>query len=140
MVNPVKHPDLVIRELCQDEVGFWVAKKPTEAQNPNSDKSTLICDPNLQQTQKLLMDLAKKKIHFKRKIYSSNLEVITDLTMEGAGVGILPRRVATRHKSFGLQPIKGSYPTFKDRVCLVYRSDAQKTRARNVILKSIQIK
>lgn len=139
VVNPVKHPDLVIRELCQDEVGFWVAKKPTEAQDPNSQKSTLICDPNLQQTQKLLIDLGKKKIHFNRTIHSTNLEVITDLTMGGAGVGILPQRVATRHKSFGLQTIKGNFPTFKDRVCLIYRADTQKTKARDVILKSIKL-
>ncbi len=139
VVNPVKHPDLVIRELCQDEVGFWVAKKSTEAQSPDSEKSTLICDPNLQQTQKLLVDLAKKKIHFKRKIYSSNLEVITDLTMKGAGVGILPARVATRHKTFGLQTISSNYPSFRDRICLVYRADSQKTKARETILNSIRL-
>lgn len=139
VVNPVKHPDLVIRELCLDEVGFWVSKKYFETQDPGSESATLICDPNLQQTQKLLIDLAKKKIHFNRFIHSSNLEVITELTMDGAGVGILPQRVASRHKSFGLQPIKGNYPSFKDRVCLVYRADAQKTKGREVLIKAIKL-
>ena len=48
-------------------------------------------------------DMEKKKIHFPRQIHSTSLEVITDLVNEGAGVGILPARVATRHKSLQLK-------------------------------------
>ena len=138
VVNPVKHPDLVIKELCADEVSFWIAKKPTETQRLGTPESVLICDPNLAQTQKLISDLQKKKIHFPRIIHSTSLEVITDLTMQGAGVGVLPSRVATRHKSFSLQLLGKNLPSFKDRICLVYRADSQKTKGREIITGAIK--
>jgi DNA-binding transcriptional LysR family regulator len=138
VVNPVKHPDLIIKELCTDEVCFWTAKKTAETQKINSESSVLICDPKLAQSQKMIGDMQKKKIHFNRLIESSSLEVITDLTMQGAGVGILPSRVATRHKAFGLKLLGPDLPSFKDKICLVYRADSQKTKGRDIIVDAIK--
>lgn len=138
VVNPVKHPDLVIKELYTDSVCFWTAKKPSPTQKVDSGEAVLICDPNLTQVQKLLGELQKKKINFKRTIYSPNLEVITEMVMSGVGVGILPTRVATRHSSFELQVLEKQFPQFKDRICLVYRGDSQKTKGHSVILESIK--
>lgn len=137
VVNPVKHPDLVIKDLYTDVVGFWVSKKVSPTQKPESGEAVLICDNNLSQVQKLQIELQKKKIHFRRVIHSSNLEVITELVMSGVGIGILPSRVATRHSSFELQPLK-QFPQFKDRISLVYRGDSQKTKGHTVIIDSIK--
>ena len=138
VVNPVKHPDLVIKELCQDEVGFWVSKKISPNQKVESNNAVLVFDPNLNQSQKLISDMEKKKINFSRQIHSTSLEVITDLVNEGAGVGILPARVATRHKSLQLKPLGTNYPVFKDRICLIYRADSQKTKGREIISQAIK--
>ncbi len=138
VVNPVRHPDLVIKELCLDEVTFWVAKKPSKSQKLGSENSVLICDTNLNQTQKLISDFQKKKVYFPRSIHSSSLEVITELTMQGAGIGILPSRVATRHKRCGPQKIGQNCPVFKDRICLIYRADSQKTQSKTIIIESIR--
>ena len=138
VVNPVKHPDLVIKEICTDEVSFWTAQKPTANQNLDSDQKVLVCDPELNQTQKLIADLEKKKIHFNRQIHSSSLEVITDLTLKGAGVGILPERVATRYPFFNLKPLDKNAPKFKDRICMIYRADSQKTKGRDIIASAIK--
>ena len=129
VVNPVKHPDLVIVELAKDDVMFWTAKKPSPTQKPESEECVLIADMDLHQAQKLLSGVTKKKMTFKRVISSGNLEVITDLTASGTGIGILPKRVATRDSHLGLKPLSGELPVFKDNICLVYRADAQKPKA-----------
>lgn len=138
VVNPVRHPDLVIHELCTDDVLFWTASKPSSTQSLNSKTGVLICDLNLMQVQKLVDDLQKNGHGFKRTIQSSSLEVITDLTASGAGVGILPGRVATRIPSQKLRPLEGSLPVFKDKICLIYRADAQKTYGSRMIIDAIK--
>ncbi len=137
VVNPVKHPDLVIKELCTDVVTFWTAEKPSDNQKMD-DNAILICDLNLNQAQKIMGDFEKKKVHFRRLVHSSNLEVITELVAKGAGVGILPTRVATRHRSFGLKELSAKSPTFKDKVCLVYRADMPRSKSREVITEAIR--
>jgi Transcriptional regulator len=138
VVNPVRHPDLVINELCNDDVLFWTAAKPSSTQSLNSETGVLICDLNLIQVQKLIDDLQKKGQGFKRVIQSSNLEVITELTAAGVGVGILPQRVATRISAQKLKPLHENLPIFKDKICIVYRADAQKTQGSRIIIEAMK--
>lgn len=124
VVNPVAHPDLVIKELFTDEVAFFRSKK-LKAANEN----VLITEPDLLQTQELLNQVQKKKnkANFERMLTSSNLEVIKTLVIEGAGVGIVPSRVMGLDNK-KVEKISG-LPTFKDRICLVYRHDVQRSQA-----------
>ena len=138
VVNPVRHPDLVIKELCSDDVLFWTARKPSSTQSLDPSKGVLICDLNLIQAQKLLGDLQKKKLGFNRIIQSSNLEVITDLITSGVGIGILPKRVAMRAMDQKIKPLDQKLPIFKDRICLVYRADSQRTIGSQIIIKAIK--
>ncbi len=138
VVNPWQHPDLVIKPLCHDEVTLWIGPKPTRLQDPYSGEAVLICDDDLLQTQAILKQLAKKGMGFKRVLNSANLEVITALVAEGAGVGILPGRVATRVKSHRLEKLEGQSPKFQDKICLVYRADVQKSKASRQLAKIIE--
>lgn len=138
VVNPVKHPDLVIHELCTDEVLFWTCKNPSHTQNLNSKSSVLICDLNLIQTQKIINDLQKKDFEFKRIIQTSDLEIISDLTSAGVGIGIIPRRVASIINPARLKPLDDRFPSFSDTICLVYRSDFQKNKSSKIIIQSIR--
>lgn len=113
VVNPIKHPELVLKQLCTDEVTFWESKKPSSIQK---ERSVLICDPSLLQSQALLSHIAKKNLSFSRYIESSNLEVITDLTASGAGIGLLPARVATRIAANQLVKVDSAWPSFKDKI------------------------
>jgi DNA-binding transcriptional LysR family regulator len=122
VVNPVDHPDLIIKELFKDEVTFYKAKKLKAA-----NESVLISEPDLTQTQDLLNKIQKKKIIFDRNITSSNLDVIKSLVSCGAGVGILPGRVVESEKK-KVEVIAGM-PVFQDRICLVFRHDLQKSTA-----------
>ena len=84
VINPISQPELIIRPLTEDTVTLWECEN-----NPN--RGTLIYDPSLAQSQWILRKL-KKRGEFDRFIESDNLEVIRDLSLSGAGVGILPQR------------------------------------------------
>jgi DNA-binding transcriptional LysR family regulator len=80
--------------------------------------------------------MAKKGLTFRRTITTGSLEVVTTLVAMGAGVGILPGRVATRDAKLGLRPLTGA-PRFQDRICLAYRADAHKSAASKVIIAAM---
>lgn len=130
-VNPVAHPDLVIQELCKDEVTLWVNPKRETA-------DTLICDPDLAQTQTLLKAMGKSGLSFGRTLHSSSLELIASLVAVGGGVGVLPTRVALRENQSKLQRLGEKSPVFRDRICLVYRADAQKSKAGRTIAEAVR--
>ncbi len=138
VVNPWQHPDLVIRAMAKDEVTLWVGPKRTPLQDPYSGEAVLICDDDLLQTQAILKQLAKKGMGFKRVLNTSSLEVITALVASGAGVGILPTRVATRIKAQKLEPFGEESPRFLDKIYLVFRADVQKSKASRRLAKIIE--
>ena len=55
--------------------------------------------------------------------------VVVGLMASGAGVGILPGRVATRIKAQKLEPLGHGSPSFQDKISLVFRADVQKSKA-----------
>ena len=120
VVNPIKHPDLIIRKLYHDEVTIFYAK---DAQ----DK--LIYDQNLAQSQYILKKLGKKK-NFSGEINSGNLELVAKLTALGLGYGLLPATIASQYAN--LERLSGS-PIFKDEICLVYRPE----KHNNIVSKKI---
>lgn len=135
VVNPVSHPDLRIVSLGSDEVTFW--------RGPGAfPKDVLICDPDLIQTQALLSKVKRvaydEGMEFRRIIHSSSLEVIAKLTSEGAGVGILPSRVARSHSNYKLKPLFAKGPAFEDKLCLIYRPDSLRDQASKVVMKAIE--
>lgn len=127
VVNPIRHPDLVIRELCRDKVCFWVAK--------NCEKDVLIYDPKLIQSQFVIEQATKRGCAFKRHIESSHLEVIGALAEAGTGVAILPERVGKRHPR--LTRYRAELPSFEDKICLAYRMDRKTTAAARLIVDTI---
>ncbi len=135
VVNPVQHPDLVIRELCRDVVAFWWARRPSAVQTLDADRGVLMYDPELAQVRNLLQKLRRQQKHLCRRIVQSNsLELIADLTAAGAGIGILPTRVARPRQ---LCLLDSSLPTYRDRICLVYRADYQRSQGSKAIISTI---
>jgi LysR family transcriptional regulator, cell division regulator len=137
VVNPWEHPDLVIRPLWKDDVVLWTSKKPSALQDPFSGEGVLIADTDLIQAQTILKQLARHKIKFKRLVTSSSLEVISSLVASQVGLGILPTRVAKNVLSFDIKPVKES-PVFHDRICLVFRADAQHSKANRLLARTIE--
>lgn len=131
VVNPVRHPDLVIHRLCADEVTFWTA-----AEGPVRNQKVLICDPDLAQSQALLKKLKKSGLAFERFVFSNSLEVIADLVAGGGGIGILPARVAARaQKKLKRLP---KAPVFHDEHCLVFRVENKGVKAIQALSEAIR--
>ncbi len=127
VVNPVKHPDLVIVNLGKDEVTFFEAPQ-------NKNKDVLICDPDLIQTQKL----SKEFRRYKRIIPTSSLEVVRSLTEAGVGVGILPKRVAEMSNTLKLKHALSNAPVFHDTHALVFRADNAQTLGSKTIIEAVK--
>lgn len=122
IVNPNPYPDLIIKTLSYDEMGFWVHKTLLNKKGEIEGPSIFICQMELAQTQKLIRAFRKKGNKMGRIISSSDLEVICSLVGSGCGVGILPSEVALRNPRHNLVAIKES-PILKDKVALVYRHE-----------------
>ncbi|MFK8136886.1 MAG: LysR family transcriptional regulator [Bdellovibrionales bacterium] len=136
VVNPVRHLDLVIQKLYKDEVKFWTAKKPSKNQNRDHGQLTLVCDPELVQSQKLLQELKKKNLIFDRVITSSSLEVISQLCSEGTGIGIIPQTIAKQSKK--LKVFDENLPVYKDQISLIHRADRNLNPSSRIIIESMK--
>lgn len=136
VVNPVQHPDLVIKKICSDEVTFWSSNHENDVQKVLSNSAILLCDPELLQVQAVLKNANKKGIKFRRIITSSSLELIAKLTANGCGIGILPARVAKSATNNSLIKLQ-NFPVFKDEICLLYRVENKNNKALKEISKEI---
>lgn len=133
VVNPVDHPDLVIRKLYEDEVTFYQA--PQAQLDPNN---LLLCyDSDLLQGRWLLKIAKEAGITFRRSFTSSSLELIAQVVSSQPAVAILPGLVALSAPrpleiaSFGVAP-------FIDSHALIYRADSQSSFASKQLARALE--
>lgn len=131
VVNPVRHPDLVIRSLCKDEVCFWSSKITSKINSIDSKDLVLLFNPDMTQAQTLLR---KAKLAAPRNIHSDSLESIAALAEAGAGIAILPTRVAKHWKNLKRLPL----PHFEDELTLLYRSENRNILALRELAKRLE--
>jgi LysR family transcriptional regulator, cell division regulator len=108
VVNSVKHPDLVIIKLCTDIVTIFYKE---------GCHNKLIYDPNLAQSQSILIKIQNSLVNLEGEICSGNIEVISSLTALGSGYGVLPSRIAAKYQNLKLL---SNAPIFKDKICLIF--------------------
>lgn len=137
VVNPVKHPDLIIHKLYDDKVTFWNATEKNINQQIDSGEAVFIFDPDLIQTQWLLKRIHRQGIKYKRVLTSNSLEVIANLTANGGGIGILPTSVALLAYPNKLKLVT-KMPYYDDEICLVYRHENRNIKAVQAIISSIK--
>lgn len=135
VVNPVRHPDLIIQKIADDEVTFWQSQQFAAKEIATTQPEVLICDLDLSQSQALLKNLKGIAFEFTRTVTSGSLEVIADLTASGTGIGILPTRVAGRARQ-PLVRVKGA-PVFRDEICIVRRVETKKVASVEYLCKEI---
>ena len=129
VINPVRHADLVLQPIARDRVTLWRARKPLP--------DTLLCDPELLQTQAVLRKLKSQGSGYSRVIETSSLEVIARLTAEGMGVGVLPGRVARAYGGSHVTAIPGA-PTYEDELFVVTHADNRGVRAIQAIAQGLK--
>lgn len=125
VVNPISHPDLIIKKLCTDVVTLF-----SRAGAPRK----LIFDPDLAQSQFILKKIKKKSAPFEGELCTNNLEVAASLTAQGLGIGLLPKRVASGQHH--LSQIENS-PEFKDEICLIFRVEKHNNTLSKKIISTI---
>lgn len=138
VINPVPQNDLVLIKLGEDRVGFWRSTKKNPLNQMDSERTTLIYDPDLFQSQWLLRSLKSIKNKFNRFATSADLGVVTSLVAAGGGVGILPSRVVECYKLSRLVRFQDPWPIFKDKIFLIYRQDSQRNIAAKTIVSAIK--
>lgn len=140
VVNPARHQELVIRPLCRDEVRFWSAARPSAQQDLLGGDPVVILDPSLFQAQKILQGLQRAGVTTMRTIECGNLETIVELTARGAGLGILPGRVAMHNQAAALKPLGGFEELrVEDSICLVALSDMLRNDAFKRMFRFIEL-
>jgi DNA-binding transcriptional LysR family regulator len=137
VVNPVRHSDLMITKLTDDNVTLWRARSlPLGRGAEISSEIPLIMDPSLSQAQRILKKYQKSGAPARRVVESSNLEVIADLVSASAGVGILPTRVAEK-AGRELIPVHGA-PSVKDEICVIARVESRRIAAIRYLTESLR--
>jgi len=126
VVNPIRHPDLVIKELGKDVVTLFSTKKCA---------AKLIYDPSLTQSHFILKGFQKEKFKIEGYIHSGSLELVAKLASNSLGYGLLPTSVARNYKN--LKALKNA-PEFKDTICLVYRKEKHQSASSQKIISLIK--
>ena len=129
VVNPAKHPDLVLRKIGADRVIFW------KSRNLKSISKNIFADMTHSQVEDALGKTHFKKFKDWSLISSPSLELIRTLTLSGQGIGILPERVA-QADGHGLIPYDDSLPIYQDQIFLAYRKDALFSNAGRALIQS----
>ncbi len=137
VANPLKHPDLIIVKLCDDEVTFWVGPGERKIQNLHSKEAIILCDPDLTQTQSLMKMTNKINMGYSRIIKMNSLEVVASLTEKGCGIGLLPARVVQLMSPKKLKRIPNA-PVYHDKLCLIYRNENRDIYAIQAIIDAVK--
>jgi len=123
VVNPTRHPDLILKKIGDDRVLYW--KKRGASTLPKR----ILADVNLIQMRDILGKTHTKEFRGWELVSSSSLELIRTLTLGGHGIGILPERVAKADGSVGLVPHDLGLPVFHDEIFVAFRKDVLASKA-----------
>ena len=127
VVNPTRHPDLVMKKLGEDQFTFW--KRKDLSRPPQKVFAHL----ELTQTQTLLKQTQAKVFKDWRVLGTGSFELIRAFTAQGLGVGVLPSRIARMDPSLVLAGSK--LPAVRDEIFLVYRREALGSRAGKTLIE-----
>ncbi len=128
VVNPERHPDLVLTKLGIDRVCFW------RATGERAIPRTLFSDLSRSQLASTLKGKARDYFSDWRTVETPSLELIRTLTTQGAGVGLLPERVAKADRAN--VEILEHLPVRQDEIFLAYRVDMLKSAAGKVLIEA----
>lgn len=141
VVNPRPHPDLVFVELFEDAVDFFTAgdergrssAKSLDQAKARIEKGPLVHAARVVESQALIARLEQQGCVSARQIACGDFELVKSIALAGVGVALLPRRVAAYGHEGKLVRLHAELPCFPDKILLVYRADAHKTRSLTVL-------
>ena len=125
VINPVSHPDLVLKKLGEDTVTLFKYKGSTPP-------PIIFGDSGLNQTQEILKALRKTKLEHHNFVPCSNLEVIQAIGLAKVGYVILPERIAISGDA-PLVRVGDGMPEYKDQIFMAYRREVMKSKAGSLL-------
>lgn len=139
VVNASRHDDTVVVPLFSDRVVLVAHRRIAREGRASIAAHPLVFVPALRQTQYVLGALDQAGIAPARQVSCVSLELVKSLVLDGAGVGILPLRVARHHTAEGVVvELPGALPSFDDHVSLVRRADLHETAAARLVLDALR--
>lgn len=139
VVNASRHDDTVVQPLFSDRVALVAHRRIARAGKAAIASHPLVFVPALRQTQYLLGALDQAGIVPARQVPCVSLELVKSLVLDGAGVGILPLRVARHHTTEGVvQELARGLPSFDDHIALVRRADLHETAAARLVIEALR--
>ena len=127
-VSPQPHPDLVLVPLFRDVMVVVRGRRPLPKAAP------LFYVPRISLSEKVvgaMRDLGRLPT---RVVPCGDLELVKSLVLHGAGIGVLPWRVARYGTARGaLQLVDAKLPHELDVGYLTYRADQHRTRAARMV-------
>ena len=136
VVNPIKHPDLIIHPLKNEEVSLWRSSKMNANHDLISGSAVILCDTALTKTHWLLKRISKKSLRYGRILSSPNLDLVAQLTAHGAGIGILPKFMAMSQTPKLIQLPHA--PVYPEEICVIYRHENRNMKALQVIKDALK--
>lgn len=128
VVNPPKHPDLVLKKIATDKLAFW---KKRGVQNL---PKRIFANGNRKQVEELLGKTYSRYFQGWHIVESSSLELIRTLTHLGLGIGVIPERVANAD-AMDLVLFDKDLPTRPDEIFLAYRKEVLASKAGRELLR-----
>ncbi|MEZ4239721.1 MAG: LysR family transcriptional regulator [Myxococcota bacterium] len=129
VVNTVSHPDLVIVDAFRDEVRLFGAGPPctTLAEARRRVGESILAIPGRAPFEGLAEQLLHAGVSPRQVLVTGDLGLARALAASGTALALLPWRVATDRP--GLTVVHEDLPHHDDRVDVVWRGDAPRTRA-----------
>lgn len=154
VVNPRRHPDVVLTELFRDAIDVFVAAAdddpgPADVQGFYGAEGSRFSDPEEAQTYfeshplvyasrvgecvALLDRLGERGFSPPRRLDCGDFGLVKSLALGGIGPALLPRRIAADRTPGQLRRLHHTLPIFEDTIQLVFRADLHRTRATNYL-------
>jgi LysR family cyn operon transcriptional activator len=146
VTHAAAHPDLVLIDLFRDEVEL-VAAVDDVGEGPRGWSAAvkllgarpLAYAPHVPQSVEIVSQLDTRSIAPARRLEVGDVQLVAQLALAGGLVAILPRRVAAHAGGGRLVAIHPRLPSVADTIRLVYRSDAQRTRAAALVKDALVV-
>lgn len=141
VTHPLSHPDLVLVDLFRDRVELVAAADGADGGQARSWSAAvkllrarpLAFVPHVPQSLEIVTQLDTRGIAPARRLECGDVGLVAQLALAGGLNAILPRRVAAHSGRGRLEPIHPRLPSVADTIRLVYRADAQRTRAAGLV-------
>lgn len=158
VVNPRKHPDVVLTELFRDAIDVFVGVDDdmTPVDDPEAyygeagsyfadiqdarayfESHPLIYPSRVGECVSLLEALAEQGFEPPRRLDCGDFGLVKSLALAGIGPALLPRRIAAHRSPQRLRRLHYTLPVFGDTIHLVFRADMHRTRAANYLKEEL---